>query len=224
VIQSKYHKTSGLPALCDPAMVCRCDLFTSTGVADSYLGKADSNSPILYDIYDPPDASDASDASNANITNPMDTHAANGDSLSVDVDTADATDADAFQVLSQGDRDLTTTNACKIAVDRPPDVLEGLTEPSIEFDSSFSDTSSVVVDVFPFGNPGAPIPGVPRGCTSYEQFQATLGNSNWAPFRSQRDWDIARWAKTHSISSSAVDELLAIPEVCSTQLSPPLCP
>jgi len=66
----------------------------------------------------------------------------------VDVEVADAVDADAFQQLSQGDGDLTTTIASEIAVDRPPDILEGHPEQSIEFDSHFSDTSSVVVDQF----------------------------------------------------------------------------
>jgi len=141
-----------------------------------------------------------------------DAHPTNG----VDVEVADAVDADAFQQLSQGDGDLTTTIASEIAVDRPPDILEGHPEQSIEFDSHFSDTSSVVVDRFPFGNPGAPIPGIPQGPSSYEQFQATHGET-WAPFRSQRDWDIACWVKTHSTTSSAVAELLAIPEVCTVR-------
>ena len=143
------------------------------------------------------------DMSNAHATDDM------------DADAADAVEPDVFQQLSQGDGDLTMTTACEIAVNRPPDVPpEGPAEQSIEFDSHFSDTSSVVVDIFPFGNPGAPIPDMPQGPSSYEQFQATHGET-WAPFRSQRDWDIAHWAKTHSMTSSAVAELLAIPEVCA---------
>jgi hypothetical protein len=137
----------------------------------------------------------------------------------MDIDAADGTDADASQILSQDDGDIATTDPCKIADDRPPDVLEGSGvegsgDHSIEFYSNFSDTSSVVIDAFPFGNPGAPIPGLPQDPTAYEQFQATRGET-WAPFKSQRDWDIAHWAKTHNISSSALDELLAIlvPEV-----------
>ncbi|KAI9440325.1 hypothetical protein H4582DRAFT_1796975, partial [Lactarius indigo] len=35
----------------------------------------------------------------------------------------------------------------------------------------------------------------------------------WAPFRTQCDWEIARWAKLRGPSSSAVADLLAIPEV-----------
>ncbi|KAN0103997.1 hypothetical protein V8E52_011427 [Russula decolorans] len=108
-----------------------------------------------------------------------------------------------------------STYPSEIAVDRPPDVLEVPAEQSIEFESHFSDTSSVVVDTFPFGNPGAPIPGVPQGRSSYELFQVTQ-EGIWAPFRSQRDWDIARWTKTHSTTSSAVADLLAIPEVPDT--------
>jgi hypothetical protein len=124
-------------------------------------------------------------------------------------DAADVTDAIAFQELSQGNVHLPTTNASEIAVDSPSDIPENVAQ------SNFLDPSSVVVDAFPFGNPGAPIPGVPQGRSSYERLRATLGDSNWAPFRSQRDWDIARWAKTHGTTSSAVAEFLAIPEVCA---------
>lgn len=163
---------------------------------------------------DPANASNASDDSDADVTNSMHTssaHPTNG----TDEDDADAVDADAFQQLSQGD--VLSTNATEIAVDRPHDVLEG-PEQSIEFDSQFTDTSSVVVDTFPYGNPGAPIPHMPEGPSPCEQFQATEGE-RWAPFWSQRDWDVARWIKSHSTTSSAVDRLLALPEVCADHLT-----
>ena len=70
------------------------------------------------------------------------------------------------------------------------------------------------MESFPFGNPGAPIPGMPEE-PSYEQSHATP----WAPFWSQCDWDIARWAKMHSTTSSAVADLLALPDVCATRSS-----
>ncbi|KAH8995564.1 hypothetical protein EDB86DRAFT_2763520, partial [Lactarius hatsudake] len=35
----------------------------------------------------------------------------------------------------------------------------------------------------------------------------------WAPFHSQCDWEIALWAKTRGPTSSALTELLRIPEV-----------
>ena len=125
------------------------------------------------------------------------------------MDVRDARDIHAFQLESQGDVAMTIDG--EIAVDRRPDVPECPGEESIEFNSRFSFTSSVVVEGFPFGNPGAPIPGMPQG-PSYEQFRATP----WAPFQSQRDWDIARWAKTHSTTSSAVADLLALPDVSTT--------
>jgi hypothetical protein len=90
-------------------------------------------------------------------------------------------------------------------------VSECIVELSIEYEAQFSDTSSVVVDCFPFGNPGAPV----QGPTANTEIQARPEDPNWAPFHSQLDWDVARWAKTHSTTSSAVDELLAIPGVCA---------
>jgi hypothetical protein len=127
-------------------------------------------------------------------------------------------DVDAFEVLSRGDGLLMTANTGEIAVDdsERSDAPEGLAEQSIEFESLFSDISTVFVDHFPFGKPGAPISrsGAPQGLSSYAQFRATQGDSIWAPFQSQLDWDVACWAKTHGITSSEVDEFLAIPEVC----------
>ncbi|KAN0131614.1 hypothetical protein V8E53_010456 [Lactarius tabidus] len=45
------------------------------------------------------------------------------------------------------------------------------------------------------------------------QVHKVFGDSVWAPFHSQCDWEIACWAKMHGPSSSAMEELLAIPEV-----------
>jgi hypothetical protein len=38
-------------------------------------------------------------------------------------------------------------------------------------------------------------------------------DSPWAPFRSDLDWNIARWLKTHRVTSTAVTQLLAMPGV-----------
>jgi hypothetical protein len=73
--------------------------------------------------------------------------------------------------------------------------------------------SAVVVDKFPTGSPGAPIPGIPRGSHAYQSHQVMPEDSVWAPFRSQRDWEVARWAKMRGPTSTAMTELLAIPEV-----------
>ncbi|KAN0140498.1 hypothetical protein V8E53_001707, partial [Lactarius tabidus] len=70
-----------------------------------------------------------------------------------------------------------------------------------------------IVDRFPRGSPGAPIPGSHPGSHIYQSSQDAFGPRIWAPFRSQRDWEIAHWAKTRGPTSSALAELLAIPKV-----------
>ncbi|KAH9066109.1 hypothetical protein EDB83DRAFT_2506349 [Lactarius deliciosus] len=47
----------------------------------------------------------------------------------------------------------------------------------------------------------------------------TLGNSVWAPFRSQCDWEFTRWAKMRGAMASAVTALLAIPLIDKLGLS-----
>jgi hypothetical protein len=78
------------------------------------------------------------------------------------------------------------------------------------------EAASVFVLRFPYGRPGARLDGTRQGATVYESTWDTLGDSVWAPFRSQCDWEIALWAKERGPSSSAMTELLAIPEVCVT--------
>lgn len=71
------------------------------------------------------------------------------------------------------------------------------------------------IEQFPSRTAGAPIPGSERGPSSFEAYhEAFGGNDNYSPFNSKLDWDIAQWAKTHNISSSAVTELLEIDGVC----------
>ena len=131
-------------------------------------------------------------------------------------DTPDATEADNPDAncvnhpdaMDTDDSD-SDTNTGEIAVDEP-DVPEGLAEHSIEFESRFTDTA--VIEPFPFGNPGAPIPGATQGPTLYDS------DSNWAPFKSRRDWKIAHWAKTEKTTSSAVDRLLPVIEVSAAML------
>lgn len=131
------------------------------------------------------------------------------------IDPADVVDADAFEALvSQGNNFPTATNPDQRAVDGVDATLE---DPDEGFrinsdDSDAEPTSTVTVDRFPFGSPGAPIPGRPPGPSTYES-QVTLAASAWAPFRSQCDWELARWAKMRSPTSSAMTDLLAIPTV-----------
>ena len=203
------HKTSGLPIRRNPATVC---LVIRRGLQALLL--TDSNGSAGREGHAPPDSADTSGIDNADANNPTityDTHSPDGDNL----DTADITDANAFQVLAQGNGHLMLTNSCEIAADSAPDTLEDNGEQSIEFESNFSRASSVIVEVFPFGNPGAPIPGMPPERPSYAPFQHTQEDSKWAPFQSEHDWDVARWAKMYGTTSSAVDALFAIPAVCA---------
>jgi hypothetical protein len=127
------------------------------------------------------------------------------------IDPADVIDADAFEALSQAP---IATNPDQQAADT---ILEDPDQQSFQINPDNSDTettSTVTVDRFPFGSPGAPIPGMPPGPSSYES-QVTLAASVWAPFHSQCDWELARWAKMRSPTSSAVMDLLALPTVGS---------
>ncbi|KAF8265156.1 hypothetical protein EI94DRAFT_1702692 [Lactarius quietus] len=64
---------------------------------------------------------------------------------------------------------------------------------------------------FPHGQPGAPLVSTPRGTTIYDLTRDLLGESVWAPFQSQCDWELAYWAKTRGPTASALTDLLAIP-------------
>ncbi|KAH9043546.1 hypothetical protein EDB83DRAFT_2227861 [Lactarius deliciosus] len=72
---------------------------------------------------------------------------------------------------------------------------------------------TVFVDRFSHGHPGAPLAGTHQASSTYGSTRHELGDSVWAPFRSQCDWEFARWAKTCGATASAVTALLAIPEL-----------
>jgi hypothetical protein len=68
----------------------------------------------------------------------------------------------------------------------------------------------VVIDPFPHGSPGAPIS---QGSYMDDTDREASDGSIWAPFCSQCDWEVAQWAKMRAPTSSAMADLLAIPEV-----------
>ena len=163
-------------------------------------------------------AHDTTDSNNApNTAETMDTtntaddranDTMDGDDAS---DIADSTDTDAFEMITQTqtsmflDSDLTVPDPEQIPsaeLESPPENPPNLLEPG-------SPHPQVVVEHFPHGNPGAPISGVP-GCSIYGSSQRSI----WAPFQSECDWRFAQWAKINGPSSSALTDLLAIPNVC----------
>ncbi|KAH9164605.1 hypothetical protein EDB89DRAFT_2116238 [Lactarius sanguifluus] len=66
---------------------------------------------------------------------------------------------------------------------------------------------------FPHGQAGAPVASSTLQGSAYGSTRNRSGNSVWAPFRSQCDWEFARWAKMRGATASAVTALLAIPEL-----------
>ena len=72
--------------------------------------------------------------------------------------------------------------------------------------------SPLTVDKFTFGRPGVPI-SPPQDLSASDLSRGVDPGLVWFPFRSQCDWEVARWAKMRGPSSTAVTELLAIPGV-----------
>jgi hypothetical protein len=131
-------------------------------------------------------------------------------------DPADVADADAYEELL---RDNSTILHDQMTVGD----ASGIQEPTERYDQSEvgdhadltppQGMSTLVVDQFPFGSAGMPIPDKPQGSSAYESWQAAFTDSPWAPFHSELEWNVARWVKTRGPSSTAATELLAIPVV-----------
>jgi len=70
------------------------------------------------------------------------------------------------------------------------------------------------VERYPHASAGAPhFLAIDRG-NDHEEYAKKIGTSNpWAPFESEIDWKLAKWAKMRGPSSTALTELLDIPGV-----------
>ena len=132
-------------------------------------------------------------------------------------DPADITNADAFEELGQNYPFFATTIPDQPALDESldmPDAPEQLPN-----DTEVGNTEAIIIEHFPSASAGAPIPGMQQGDSVYESQRGADGDSIWSPFVSECDWVFARWAKTRGPTSSAVTELLAIPEVWTSPYS-----
>jgi hypothetical protein len=135
-------------------------------------------------------------------------------------DTADTTDANTFEIITHTqtswllDLDSTTPSPEQIpSADVEAEVESRLETPPNPVEAGSADTHrQVVVEHFTYGAPGAPINDM-QGHSTFESGDAALGESVWAPFRSECDWRFAHWAKMNGPSSSALMDLLAIPNV-----------
>lgn len=161
------------------------------------------------------DATRTSDAANANL---------DAAHTSDPVDASDSADADLLEEMESCPSSFTNPEPDQpVEVQTPAPLTPPLVEPQppatvpmqpTEPDANSSDTShQVIVERFPHGRPGAPIPGAAEGASIYHSSHEAFGTSVWAPFHSQCDWEIAHWAKMRGPSSSAMAELLEIPEV-----------
>ncbi len=132
-------------------------------------------------------------------------------------DNTDSTDANTFKILSQhnvssvANMEMRHPNGDLLSA-QPPENTGPLV---IQTETGNLEASpNVVVENFPHGRPGALVAGTPQGASVYKSTQDILGESLWAPFQSQCDWEITHWAKMCGPTSLAVTELLAIPGVC----------
>jgi hypothetical protein len=68
-----------------------------------------------------------------------------------------------------------------------------------------------VVETFPSAKAGAPIANI-QALPRYDSYMTCLKDPDnpWAPFLSQLDWEVARWAKLYGPSSMAFTKLLKI--------------
>ncbi|KAH9953931.1 hypothetical protein BC827DRAFT_1273072 [Russula dissimulans] len=129
-------------------------------------------------------------------------------------DAIDTADADAFEFLNQGPIISTpfipegTEPVESLELVHPPEEQVDLME---AVDSE--PTAGLVIERFPLGKPGAPMDGTHQAPSMYETHQSMFGDSVWAPFHSECDWEVVSWAKMEGPSSSAVTKLFGIPGV-----------
>lgn len=135
-------------------------------------------------------------------------------------DMTNTTDADTFETLRLGLNCTTgiTPDLPSMPPSEAPEDLalppEDLVPESVESEAT-PPATTVFIDPFPHGSPGAPISGVCNSSPMDHTGSEALIGLIWSPFSSECDWEIARWAKTRSPTSSAMSDLLAISGVRS---------
>jgi hypothetical protein len=74
-------------------------------------------------------------------------------------------------------------------------------------------TSTIVIDQFPIGSPGMPIPDQPQGSSVNESRRVASMDSPWAPFRSEVDWKTSASAiseESGSLEMSSESDVLSV--------------
>ncbi|KAL0057953.1 hypothetical protein AAF712_015393 [Marasmius tenuissimus] len=100
------------------------------------------------------------------------------------------------------------------------DMVPEFSNPRQAAKASLSDQP--VIEPYPDPMAGTPLPnqhpvsGNMRYAQKLEGIKCVDGHDIWAPFSSEMDWRIAQWAKIHRPSSTALTELLSIPNLVET--------
>jgi hypothetical protein len=107
-------------------------------------------------------------------------------------DPADVMDTDTFEELTEN-IDLSSVMAINcLPGDESPGDPEGPGPQTNKTEAgTFESGSTVIIDHFPSHVAGAPIPEIPWGPSMYNLCHAELSGLDWAPFQSQRDWEVA---------------------------------
>ncbi|KAN0134109.1 hypothetical protein V8E53_008046 [Lactarius tabidus] len=173
----------------------------STDIGHSANG-ATVNATNLVNSTDPIDNS-------ANATEP---NAADPDAA--DPDAADAADADILSTSNPEQGQPAVVPSCSpLPHGQGQSTAATPDPPNVQLNSdTLGAQRQLVVDQSPYSTPGMLIPDQPQGTSVYQGTQHTLGANTWSLFCSQTDWEFAHWAKLSGPSSSALTELLAIPE------------
>ena len=187
----------------------------TTNLTDGNVFEADNPANNTTDGDGMPNTTDTTDTNLFEVDNPAN-NTTDGNGMP---DTTDTTDTDIFEIITQTqmgrfpDLNLTVPNCEQIPSESAESGSLPKNPPNLVEPSSADILSQVVVEHFPFGNPGAPINSM-QDSSIYKSRQEMFGGSVWAPFQSDSNWQVALWAKMNGISSSAVMELLTIPNVC----------
>ena len=140
----------------------------------------------------------------------------NGSESGSDSEEETWTDVD-FREVGEGAGQMQLENSglkAEIGEDHP---MSPLLNRAQQTEVETSQKSNQRIEVVSFGGmAGKPIRM--DGLTSTKRYQAEVGqdsmaNNLYAPFSSQTDWEFAKWAKLRGPTSTAVTDLLSIPNV-----------
>ena len=132
-------------------------------------------------------------------------------------DPADVMDMDAFEELAQNNdffSELALSPNQPAVDDLPEAPIHAGAQTNQHEAEDMEMMQRVFVDHFPSGQAGTPIPSIVCGSSLCESHQDTHADMQWAPFTSECDWLFVHWAKLHGPTSSLLESLLGIPEVC----------